>query len=582
MIRATMRLRRIAIFAVLAPLLNAAPPSANDHVSGRLLVQSRLGANPASVNAAMNRAGAHVANTINRLNVTVLQVPEAAADQVSAALMKTGLFTFVEQDFVARGGATVTPNDPNFPSQWHLPAISAPSAWSVTTGAAGATIAIIDSGVDNTHPDLTSKLVAGWNFLTGTSSTMDDLGHGTAVAGTAAAASNNGVGVTGVAWGNMIMPLVVLDSSDYASYSNIASAITYAADHGARIINISIGGSSASSTLQSAVDYAWNKGAVIFASAMNNSTSTPYYPAACNNVVAVSATESNGTLASFSNYGSWVDLSAPGDYILTTNSGGGYGSWYGTSFSSPISAAVAGLVLSIQPGMSNTSLVSLLESTADPLGGYTGWNQYFGYGQVDAYKAVLAAGSAPSSTTPPAVSISSPASGATISGTVSVQGTAADSLSITNVQFYVDNQLVTSGSASSFSFSMNTVNYANGSHTVKVSATDSAGNVGSASASVNVSNTIPSTTTPPVVTITKPVPGTTISGNLTIAVSATDSLPISQVSIYTDGTLRCTDTTAPYTCSWNTKKVAPGSHTIKATAWDSAGNSASSTITVYK
>src|SRR5262249_38944556 len=148
--------------------------------------------------------------------------------------------------------------------------IQAPYAWGVTVGASGVPIAIIDSGVDGTHPDLTSKLIPGWNFLNGTSNTADVLGHGTAVAGTAGGATNNATGVAGVTWNNMIMPLVVLNSSDYASYSDIASAITYAADHGVRIINISIGGSSSSSALQSAVDYAWNKGAVVFASAMNN------------------------------------------------------------------------------------------------------------------------------------------------------------------------------------------------------------------------------------------------------------------------------------------------------------------------
>src|SRR6185503_14280822 len=118
------------------------------------------------------------------------------------------------------------------------------------------------------------------------------------------------------------------DANNYASYSNIASAITYAADHGARIISISIAGPTASSTLQSAVDYAWNKGSVIFAAAGNSSSSAPTYPAACNNVVAISATEPTDTLSSFSNYGNWIDLSAPGNMILTTQRGGGYGNWW--------------------------------------------------------------------------------------------------------------------------------------------------------------------------------------------------------------------------------------------------------------
>src|SRR5205085_11926954 len=147
-------------------------------------------------------------------------------------------------------------------------------------------------------------------------------------------------------------------------YSDIASAITYAADHGVRIINASMAGSTASSTLQSAVDYAWSKGTVLFASAGNNSSSAPMYPAACNNVLAISATEPTDTLASFSNYGSWIKLSAPGDNILTTNDGGGYGAWWGTSFSSPIAAAVGALALSANPSLTASQLVTLLEQNS--------------------------------------------------------------------------------------------------------------------------------------------------------------------------------------------------------------------------
>lgn len=578
-----MRLRDLTILAAAAATLaSAAPPMANGHVSGRLLAQPVIGANPGNVQVALARAGARLQDTISRLNIHILQVPEPAADQVAAALMKTGLFTFVEPDFVAHGAATaVVPNDPDYSSQWHLATIQAPYAWGVTTGVSGAPIAVIDSGADGTHPDLSSKLVAGWNFVTGTSTTADDYGHGTAVAGTAAAATNNATGVAGVSWLNPIMPLLVLDSTGSASYSNIASAITYAADHGARVINISLGGSSASSTLQSAVNYAWNKGSVVFAAAMNNSTSTPYYPAACTYVVAVSATEPNDTLASFSDFGSYIDLSAPGDNILTTMNGGGYGYWYGTSFSSPIAAATAALVLSLRPGLSASSLVTLLEQNSDDLG-TPGWDQYFGYGRVNAYKAVLAAQSSSVDTTPPSIAITSPTGGSTVSGTISVQGTATDNVGVTSIQFSIDNTVVASAASSPFSFSWNTVNYTNGTHTLLVSASDAAGNVGKASISVTVSNQTITSTTPPVVSILSPVSGATLSGvNVSISASATDTAPISQVSFYVDNVLRCTDTSAPYTCNWNIKKASTGAHTIKVTAWTSS-TSASVSETVYK
>jgi hypothetical protein len=408
------------------------------------------------------------------------------------------------------------------------------------------------------------------------------MGHGTATAGTIAAATNNGAGVAGVAWGNPIMPLIVVDSTGFASYSNIASAITYAADHGVRIMNISIAGSGASSTLQSAINYAWNKGAVVFASAGNFSTSTPYYPAACDNAVAVSATESSDLLASYSNFGSWIDLAAPGSGILTTNTGGSYASWSGTSFSSPVAAGVAALVLSERPSLTAAGLVSLLEQNSDDLGA-PGFDASYGYGRVNAYKAVLAAQSMPASdTTAPSDAITSPSSGTSVSGSVQVQGTATDNVGVTNLQFLVDGQLISSAPASPFSFAWNTLSVVNGSHTLSVKASDAAGNVGSVSVTVSVNNPVVKDTTAPSIVITSPASGARVTGNTNITVSATDNVGVSQVSIYLDGVLKTTDTSAPYSYNWNTRKSSAGTHTIKATAWDAAGNSTTTSITVTK
>jgi subtilisin family serine protease len=221
----------------------------------------------------------------------------------------------------------------------------------------------------------------------GNADTSDVLGHGTAVAGTLAAATNNGIGVAGVSWATLVMPLVAVDQSDFAAYSDMAAAIQYAADHGVRIINLSLGGATRSTTLQNAVDYAWSKGALVFAAAMNNSVATPYYPAACTHAVAVSATDANDHLASFSNFGNWITLAAPGTDILTTMNGGGYGFWNGTSFSSPIAAGVAALVLALKPSLTNQELLSVLKQSADDIGG-AGFDGYFGWGRVNAARAV--------------------------------------------------------------------------------------------------------------------------------------------------------------------------------------------------
>jgi thermitase len=391
--------RLTGLFSLLFCFLTAAQGAdLKPYVPGRLLVGHRKGGDRGREDRVLQLHGAVVRRNVDDLSMSVIDVPESSSEAVRASLRSSGLFDYVERDYYAHTAAV--PNDPSYGSQWHLPRIQSPQAWSITTGSASVLVAVIDSGVYAAHPDLGPKLVAGWNFIAGNGDTSDGLGHGTAVAGTVAAASNNNIGVAGVNWASRVMPLVVVDGDDNAPYSAIAAAIQYAADHGARILNISIGGVYQSGALQNAVDYAWNKGAVIFAAAMNNSTSTPYYPAACNHVVAVSATDSTDHLASFSDYGSWVTLSAPGTNILTTMNGGGYGYWSGTSFASPVAAGVAALCLAVNPALGNAALVSLLESTADDFG-TPGYDNYYGWGRVNAYKAVTAALPLPPPLPPP-------------------------------------------------------------------------------------------------------------------------------------------------------------------------------------
>jgi hypothetical protein len=357
----------------------------------------------------------------------------------------------------------------------------------------------------------------------------------------------------------------------------MASAINYAVDHGVRIINMSITGSTVSSTLQSAVDYAWSKGAVIFAAAGNSGSTSPTYPAACNHVLAISATEPTDTLASFSNHGSWIKLSAPGDIILTTQMGGGYGNWWGTSMASPIAAGVGALALSANPSLTNAQLVTLLETNSDDLG-TPGFDQFYGYGRVNAYKAVAAAKGVATDTTPPKVSISSPLSGATVLGTVSVLGAASDNVGVTKVEFYVDGGLYASGTASAFVFSWISGTAANGSHTLTVKAYDAVGNVGSASIAVTVSN---SDTMPPTVKISSPLPGATVSGTaVPVSGAASDNVGVTKVELYADGALYASATAPSFSFSWNSTTATNGSHTLMVKAYDAAKNAGSASISV--
>jgi len=233
------------------------------------------------------------------------------------------------------------PNDPFYP-QWFLEKIQANVAWSTTTGSSNVIIAILDTGVDATHPDLSSKIIPGRNIYDNNNDTADVYGHGTAVAGVAGAASNNGIGVASVAWGCMIMPVRISDASGMASASDIASGLSWAADHGARVANISyyITGSK---TISSAAKYFQSKGGIVVASSGNYSTlesaqDDPY-------VVMVGATDPQDVLYPYSNGGNNLDLVAPGNNT-TTLSGNHYGTGGGTSFASPVVAGVAALVLS--------------------------------------------------------------------------------------------------------------------------------------------------------------------------------------------------------------------------------------------
>lgn len=555
-----------------------------------LLIQVKAGVPKGRIGEALRAYSASIEEELPQLRIKRIKVPAHTLKRAKDALWKNPHIEFVEENFIAEGSAI--PNDLFYASQWHLPKISAPEAWEITTGSNDEPIAIIDSGVDPTHPDLTYKLIPGYNFLSENTDTRDVLGHGTAVAGVAAALANNLDGVTGIAWQNPIMPLVVLNSNNYATYYNIARAITYAVDRGIRVINISIGGSSYSSTLQNAVNYAWNKGAVIFASAMNNGTSTPYYPAACQNVMAISATTSNDERAGWSNYGNWIHLSAPGEYIFTTSNGGGYGSRSGTSFASPIVAGVAALMFSVNPSLTNQEVINLLIENSDDLG-TTGFDPYFGFGRVNAYRSLLKAIESnikshemtelvPEDTEPPCVSITSPTNGSTVKGELTINVNATDNVGISQVALYINGNLYAIAISSPYNFFWDTKSSIDGVFEVVAVAYDSSGNITrSEPIRVNVKN---SDTIPPVVSITSPKDGSYVTTRrVNINVTSSDNERVVRIELYINGALKTfvADKTS-LTWSWDTSLISKGSHIILTKAYDSAGNVGTKTITVYK
>lgn len=381
----------------------AAPPAR--FVPGQILVKTRAGATETQLQSSLRRHAGVQQRVLMRQAIRVIKLAEADAEALLETLRRDPTIEFAERDYLAE--AALLPNDPSAQngSQWHLAKIQSPAAWNSTTGS-NIIVAVLDSGVNFQHPDLAANLLPGYDFVWDDTDPTDDFGHGTAVAGAAAAIGNNGIGGAGVAYGAKILPVKVMDAMGYAAYSAIADGIRYAVDHGARIINLSIAGSAASSTLQSAVDYAWSNNVVVVAAAGNNANTTPQYPAACAHVLAVSATTAGDTRAAFSSYGSHLALAAPGENILTTSRSlaNPYTTSSGTSLASPIVAASAALVASANRGLAADQIAALLEQTADDLGP-TGFDTSFGYGRLNAARAVAAA---LSFTSPPPAIIAQP------------------------------------------------------------------------------------------------------------------------------------------------------------------------------
>jgi thermitase len=366
-----------------APLDNSTPVS--DFSSQQILVKFKADVTLPEVAQIHRQLGGQVKETIPGIGVQVVTVPKGQEKAKVKAYSSNAKVAYAEPDFVAE--ALDSPDDPGFVNQWGMVKIQAPQAWDVTTGSSQVTIAILDTGVDLDHPDLANKIISNVNF--GSSNTTDDVyGHGTHVAGIAAAMTNNGIGVAGLGYGSTIMNVKVLDDNGMGAYSWIASGIIWATDNGAKVINLSLGGSSPSSTLEDAVNYAWNNGVVVVAAAGNAGSTTPAYPAYYNNCIAVAATDANDGLTSFSNYGKWVDVAAPGMIIYSTLKDGGYGCKSGTSMASPHVAGLAALVFATLSdangnGKLNGEVRRRIEATCDNIG-ISG----IGSGRINAYRAV--------------------------------------------------------------------------------------------------------------------------------------------------------------------------------------------------
>lgn len=346
-----------------------------------LLLKFRAGAGSEAA-AAVARAGGRLDRAISALGVEVVSVPATAAGAALAALATSPAVEWAEPDAWVKAADTV-PNDPLWSTQWGPARTRAPKAWDRTTGDPSVVVAVLDTGVDAAHPDLAGALVTGTDLVNRDADPADDQGHGTAVAGIVAARTNNLSGMSAYCWKCAVMPVKVLGADGMGSMSTIAEGITWAVDRGARVVNLSLGGPSGGSTLERAVSYARNKGAVVIAAAGNDGVTNLSYPAAYSGVVSVAGSDSNDARYSWSNYGSWVRIAAPGCNTATLR-GGAYGSFCGTSSATPAAAGIAALAFAATPGATGVAVEQAMYTTAVPVGSFVA------HGRVDA-AATLAA-----------------------------------------------------------------------------------------------------------------------------------------------------------------------------------------------
>lgn len=339
------------------------------------------------------------------LDVYVLHTPSGQEETVRSALAANPAVAFVERNAVVQ--AAYIPDDPLWPpgsvppaspsGQYGQVMVNAPDAWDTSTGTAGVILAVLDSGIDASHAEFSGRLLPGYDFIDDDSVPQDGCGHGTHVTGIAAATGDNSLGVAGMDWQASILPVRVLDDTCSANAVTVASGIVYAVDQGADVINLSLGTAAASFILESATYYAYSHGVAVIASSGNSGSSPVWYPARYPWVLSVGAVDESGTRMISSSYGSDLDLTAPGNLVLSTTPNSayhlestygvqrGYGVMSGTSMAAGFVSGAASLLLAANPGRYAHPIQlyqALMESAQDR--GASGRDDYYGWGILDA------------------------------------------------------------------------------------------------------------------------------------------------------------------------------------------------------
>lgn len=528
--------------ATVVALLPAAPAAAAptpDEPQLRLVVRTTTRAAGADVLHAARRYGGEPGGRVPALRAVTLEVPASAARVITRRLLDRDDVTSI--DTARRRWLSEQPSDPRFPDQrTYFDAVRATAAWSRSAhGSPDVRIAVVDSGVDVTHPDLAGKVVGTYNAVTRGSDVRDLVGHGTGVASVAAAVTNNGEGIAAAGYDSTLLVAKVADRTGRIFTDDLAAGVVWAVNHGATVVNLSLGGPSSDRLERDAVRYAQRRGVLVVAAAGNDGSNTEQFPASLPGVLGVGATSADGgARAPFSSYGGWVDVGAPGRDLVVAKAGGGYETVDGTSFAAPIVSGEAALLAAYRPGRTGPDLAAAI------IGGANATKLGFARGLVDFDTSLdlLPPASTPVLSTPPG-----PVSGPL---TVTASSTAA------SVRFELGDQVSTVATRSGTA-SATFETYGLGGPRV-LRATDCSRldqcAATSAAATVSIANPAPN--------LTAPAEGADASAD---TLDATAEAPAdASVGFLVDGVLRDIDTVPPFATRMSTETLADGRHTVAA------------------
>lgn len=338
-----------------------------------------------------------IATTETEQNLLKTNAADIAQSRLRTRLQTSGrtmpATTYVENDVVVEGA--YLPSDPDVanPSRTYpLTVTHAIEGWDYTRGDSSIIVAVLDSGINLNHPEFTGRILSGYDFINNDADPSDDHGHGSHTSGIIGAGIDNGQGMVGICPQCSLLPVKVLNYNNAGTWSSVAQGILFATDHGARVINLSLGATVSSKTLEAAVSYAVEHDVLIVAAAGNMGADRKFYPAALDGVLAVSATDANDQRWVLSNMGDYIDLAAPGQAVYSTyydlqNYYNGYNYMSGTSMAAPHVAGLAGLLLSQKPTRTAVDLYNIMTKTADHLTAAT-HDVYFGYGRINVARAL--------------------------------------------------------------------------------------------------------------------------------------------------------------------------------------------------